>query len=82
MGYLNMTDPNEQCSPGFRLYEKNGVRACGRYTSGCLSVTYPSHDISYSQVCGRVIGYQQGSPMLYIIVSIMVLTVLMLMVSV
>ena len=62
VGYLNMTDPNEQCPPGFRLYEENGVRACGRYTSGCLSVTYPSHDISYSQVCGRVNGYQKGSP--------------------
>ena len=62
VGYLNMTDPNEQCPPGFRLYEENGVRACGRYTKGCVSVTYPSHDISYSQVCGRVIGYQQGSP--------------------
>ena len=61
VGYLNMTDPNEQCPPGFRLYEENGTRACGRYTSGCVSVTYPSHDISYSQVCGRVIGYQQGS---------------------
>ena len=62
VGYLNMTDPNEQCPPGFRLYEENGVRACGRQWSGCESVTYPSHDISYSQVCGRVIGYQQGSP--------------------
>ena len=62
VGYLNMTDPSEQCPPGFRLYEKNGVRACGRYTKGCVSVTYPSHDISYSQVCGRVIGYQQGTP--------------------
>ena len=57
VGYLNMTDPNEQCPPGFRLHEQNhsGVRACGRYTIGCLSVTYPSHDISYSQVCGKVL---------------------------
>ena len=47
---------------GFRLHEENGVRACGRNYNGCVSVTYPSHDISYSQVCGRVIGYQQGSP--------------------
>ena len=62
VSYLNMNDPNEQCPPGFRLYEENGVRACGRYTIGCVSVTYPSHDISYSQVCGRVIGYQKGSP--------------------
>ena len=62
MGYLNMTDPNEQCPPGFRLYEENGTRACGRQSTGCESVTYPSHDISYSQVCGRVIGYQKGTP--------------------
>ena len=64
VGYLNMTDPNEQCPPGFRMYEENGVRACGRQSvlELCQSVTYPSHDISYSQVCGRVIGYQQGSP--------------------
>ena len=62
VGYLNMTDPNEQCPPGFRLYEENGTRACGRQSTGCESVTYPSHDISYSQVCGRVNGYQQGSP--------------------
>ena len=61
VGYLNMTDPNEQCPPGFRLYEENEVRACGRQSGGCESVTYLSHDISYSQVCGRVIGYQQGS---------------------
>ena len=60
VGYLNMTDPNEQCPPGFRLYEENGARACGRQSGGCESVTYLSHDISYSQVCGRVIGYQQG----------------------
>ncbi len=62
VGYLNMTDSNEKCPPGFRLHEQNGVRACGRPSGGCESVTYPSHDISYSQVCGRVIGYQQGAP--------------------
>ncbi len=68
VGYLNMTDPNEQCPPGFRLHEENGVRACGRQlqlsqmVDYCVSVTYPSHDISYSQVFGRVIGYQQGTP--------------------
>ena len=61
VGYLNMTDPNEQCPPGFRLYEEDGVRACGRNNTGCQSVIYSSHDINYSQVCGRVTGYQQGT---------------------
>ena len=64
VGYLNMTDPNEQCPPGFRLYEENGVRACGRQSTGCVSVTYPSHDISYSQVCGELLDIKKDHPML------------------
>ena len=64
MAYLNMSDPTEECPSGFRLYSQNGVRACGRpVTSGgsCLSVHFPSYNI-YSQVFGRVYGYQKGSP--------------------
>ena len=63
VAYLNMSDPNEKCPEGFRLYEENGVRACGRPSTSsgsCLSTTYPSKGISYSQVCGKVIGYQFG----------------------
>ena len=65
VAYLNMSDPNEKCPEEFRLYEENGVRACGRPSTSsgsCVSTTYPSKDISYSQVCGKVIGYQFGSP--------------------
>ena len=65
VAYLNMSDPTEECPSGFKLYNQNGVRACGRpVTSGgsCLSVRFPSYSISYSQVCGRVYGYQKGSP--------------------
>ena len=65
MAYLNMSDPTEECPSGFRLYSQNGVRACGRpVTSGgsCQSVRFPSYGISYSQICGRVYGYQKGSP--------------------
>ena len=29
--------------------------------AGCVSVTFPSNGISYSQVCGRVVGYQYYS---------------------
>ena len=58
---LNMADPIEKCPEGLRLYEEYGVRACCRpsISSGsCVSTTYTSKDISYSQVCGKVIGYQ------------------------
>ena len=65
VAYLNMFDLTEECPPGFKLYNKSGIRACGRPTSlggYCQSVKFPSYSISYSQVCGRVIGYQYGSP--------------------
>ena len=58
---LNMTDPNEKCPTQFRLYSQGGVRACGRpvtSSGSCVGITFPSRDIKYSQVCGKVIGYQ------------------------
>ena len=65
VAYLNMSDPSQQCPTDFRLYNESGVRACGRQTSsvgGCNSVTFSTYGISYSQVCGRVLGYQYRSP--------------------
>uniref|UniRef100_A0A1X7U8S7 Fibrinogen C-terminal domain-containing protein n=1 Tax=Amphimedon queenslandica TaxID=400682 RepID=A0A1X7U8S7_AMPQE len=60
---LNMTDPNEKCPTQFRTYSENGVLACGRpvtNSGSCVGITFPSRDIKYSQVCGKVIGYQVG----------------------
>ena len=31
-------------------------------STGCSSVIFPTNGVSYSEVCGRVYGYQQGSP--------------------
>ena len=65
LAYLDMTDSTENCPSGFKLYQSGGVRACGRATSSvgsCTSVQFPSNRISYSQVCGRVVGYQYASP--------------------
>ena len=64
LAYLDMSNATQNCPSGFRLYQSGGVRACGRpvtNSGGCASVTFPSNGISYSQVCGRVIGYQYGS---------------------
>ena len=66
IAYLNMSDLTEECPPGFRLYNQNETRACGRPALSpagyCQSVKFPSYDVSYSEVCGRVIGYQYGHP--------------------
>ena len=65
VAYLNMTDNCEKCPDEFRLYSENGVRACGRPVSSggsCAGITFPSGNIEYSQICGKVIGYQVGFP--------------------
>ena len=60
LAYLDMTDATQSCPTGFRYYQTGSFRACGRYSAGCVSVTFPSHGIRYSQICGRVVGYQYG----------------------
>jgi len=59
---LNMTDPDQQCPENLQLSYTNPVRLCGRSTGGCDSVTFTTYGIQYRQVCGRVRGYQFGSP--------------------
>uniref|UniRef100_A0A1X7T4T0 Fibrinogen C-terminal domain-containing protein n=1 Tax=Amphimedon queenslandica TaxID=400682 RepID=A0A1X7T4T0_AMPQE len=64
LAYLDMTDATVNCPSGFRLYQSGGVRACGKPVRGasCVSVQFPSNGTSYTQICGRVTGYQWGSP--------------------
>ena len=57
---LDMTDPSQQCPSGFRSMS-SPRRSCGVLAPGCTSTTFPVHDVEYSRVCGRVIGYQKGS---------------------
>jgi hypothetical protein len=64
LAYLNMSDPSQQCPSVWREYNESGVRACGRPTTrrgSCASIPYISYQ-QYSQVCGRIIGYQYASP--------------------
>ena len=65
LAYLDMSDSTVNCPSGFRLYQSGGVRACGRpvtSSGSCVSVEFPSNGMSYSQVCGRVTGYQYYTP--------------------
>ena len=62
---LNMTDPDQQCPENLQLsYTNQPIRLCGKSTDGpsCDSVTFTTNGIQYQQVCGRVRGYQFGSP--------------------
>ena len=64
VAFLNMSDPSQQCPSAWRLVTTNGVRACGRPASSESSCpgTFYSAKSEYQRVCGRVIGYQDGSP--------------------
>ena len=57
---VDMTDPNQQCPPGFNL--RTDVRSCDRSDTGLgwTPITFPSHSIEYRQVCGRIRAYQHG----------------------
>ena len=59
---LNITE-GDSCPNGFRMYSEDGVRACGRSVNksgSCVGTIFSSSGIKYSQVCGKVIGYQVG----------------------
>ena len=62
--HLNMSDPSQQCPSAWKEATFDEIRVCARPNStigSCPSVLYPVGD-QYSKVCGRVIGYQSGSP--------------------
>ena len=62
---INMSSADSQCPDGWVEENEGGVRACGRGSVGpsCESVLLNSeHQMRYSRVCGRAIGYQYGDP--------------------
>ena len=65
VAYLNMSDPTQTCPPAWELIT-TPRRSCARPSSAsgfsCYSAMFPTQGIQYSQVCGRIIGYQIGEP--------------------
>ena len=64
VAYLNMSDPSQQC-PSVWQEITTPHRVCGRRSSSagsCEGVSYTTGSEQYSQVCGRIIGYQIGHP--------------------
>ena len=63
--YLNMSDPTQTCPPAWELIT-TPKRSCARpsyaWFRTCYSAMFPTQGIQYSQVCGRIIGYQVGQP--------------------
>ena len=59
---INMTRHKENCPTGFREVTSSGKRMCGGPGTSYVSTSFSSHGFEYSQVCGRIIGYQFGRP--------------------
>ena len=58
-----MTDTSSNCPSGLRTIT-NPCRLCAKNIdgAGCSSVVFPVQGVQYSRVCGKIIGYQDGSP--------------------
>ena len=63
VAYLNMSNASQQCPSVWREIT-TPRRVCGRRSTGasCEGLTYTTGSEQYDQVCGRIIGYQIGSP--------------------
>ncbi len=63
--FLNMSDPTHQCPGAWQEYNYP-KRTCGRAdltTNGyCTSFFVETNGVQYSRVCGRLVGYPNGTP--------------------
>ena len=59
--YIDMTNENNTCPQGLTYTVVSSTRMCTRshYSArNCSSVTFPTHGVPYTKVCGRARGYQ------------------------
>ena len=54
-------DNTRGCPSGFQEYSGQSIRVCLYDGLGCKSIKFPTNGIAYTQICGRVIGYQKGT---------------------
>ncbi len=64
MVYIDMTNSSHQCPGDLEEVTLSGKRLCGRSADAaeksCASANILLNGTQYSQVCGRIIGYQYG----------------------
>ena len=61
---IDMTDCCSECPPGLKTIVEGSHRLCAMNINGagCSSTVFPLEGVQYSRVCGKIIGYQQGTP--------------------
>ena len=68
---VDMTISSTACPPPFKEVTRKGTRLCSKDPVGCVSGQIQSKGISYSQVCGRVRGYQKYTTQAFKVNSIL-----------
>ena len=66
--YIDMTNENNACPQGLNYTVVNSTRMCTRSHTNdvdCSSVTFPTHSVPYTKVCGRARGYQYWAPLAF-----------------
>ena len=66
--YIDMTNENNTCPQGLNYTVVSSTRMCTRSLSGpniCSSLTFPTHRVPYTKVCGRARGYHDSTPAFY-----------------
>jgi hypothetical protein len=66
VAHIHMNDSTQDCPSNWKQINDIPVRACGRPTSTgpgvrCIGEYFSTRGLQYGKVCGRVIGYQEGS---------------------
>ena len=61
--YIDTNNVSNTCPQGLTYTIESSTRMCtsSHSTAGCTSVTFPTHGVPYTKVCGRAIAYQRGS---------------------
>ena len=63
IAFVNMSQPNATCPTGLTRFDRFGPILCSREdTERQQSAFITTLGLNYSAVCGRVRGYQLGSP--------------------
>ena len=62
--YIDMTNVSNTCPQGLNYTVESSTRMCTRshtHSRFCSSVTFPTHGVPYTKVCGKARGYQYWS---------------------
>ena len=65
VAYIDMTNENNACPQGLNYTVVSSTRMCTRSHTGwngCSSVTFPTHGVRFTKVCGRARGYYYYAP--------------------